>query len=258
MNSVELKTILDLHEKWLNNEPDGEKADLRWADLRLADLSRTNLHGADLTGANLRAANLRWADLSEARLCDAELCGANLYMTNLIKADLNGADLRFANIYGTDLNYACLSFADLSRTNLHRANLIGADLRCANLHDTNLYMTNLIDVKNMNFPISCPEKGSFIGFKKANGLIIELEIPSDALRSSATSRKCRCSKAKVISITNLDGSPSGVTSIPSSWDGNFIYSIGDIVEVADFDTNRWNECAPGIHFFITRQEAVNY
>ena len=25
-----------------------------------------------------------------------------------------------------------------------------------------------------------------------------------------------------------------------------------------FDTNRWNECAPGIHFFITRQEAVNY
>ena len=258
MNSVELKTILDLHKKWLNNEPDGEKADLRWADLRLADLSRTNLHGADLTGANLRAANLRWADLSEARLCDAELCGANLYMTNLIKADLNGADLRFTNIYGTDLNDACLCFADLSRADLHRANLIGADLRCANLHDTNLYMANLIDAKNIDFPISCPEKGSFIGFKKANGLIIELEIPSDALRSSATTRKCRCSKAKVISITNLDGSPSGVTSIPSSWDGNFIYSIGDIVEVADFDTNRWNECAPGIHFFITRQEAVNY
>ena len=258
MNSVELKNILDLHEKWINGEPDGKKADLRWADLRLADLSRTDLHGADLTGANLRAANLRWADLSEACLCDAELCGANLYMTNLIKANLNGTDLRFARIYGTDLNYACLSFADLSRANLHRANLIGADLRCANLHDTNLYMANLIDAKNIDFPISCPEKGSFIGFKKANGLIIELEIPSDALRSSATTRKCRCSKAKVISITNLDGSPSGVTSIPSSWDGNFVYSIGDIVEVADFDTNRWNECAPGIHFFITRQEAVNY
>ena len=258
MNSVELKNILDLHEKWINGEPDGKKADLRWADLRLADLSRADLHGADLTGANLRAANLRWADLSEACLCYAELSGANLYMTNLIKADLNGVDLRFANIYGTDLNYACLSFADLSRTSLHRANLIGADLHCANLHDANLYMTNLIDAKNIDFPISCPEKGSFIGFKKANDLIIELEIPSDALRSSATTRKCRCSKAKVISITNLDGSPSGVTSIPSSRDGNFIYSIGDIVEVKDFDTNRWNECAPGIHFFITRQEAVNY
>ena len=253
MNSVELKNILDLHEKWLNNEPDGKKADLRWADLRLADLSRTNLHGADLSGADLSGANLREANLSEACLRNAELCGANLYMTNLIKADLNLADLRFANIYGTDLNDACLSFADLSRTNLH-----GADLTGANLREANLRWADLSDAKNIDFPISCPEKGSFIGFKKANGLIIELEIPSDALRSSATTRKCRCSKAKVISITNLDGSPSGVTSIPSSWDGNFIYSIGDIVEVADFDTNRWNECAPGIHFFITRQEAVNY
>ena len=258
MNSVELKTILDLHEKWLNGKPDGKKADLRWADLRLANLSGADLHGANLSGADLRSANLRWADLSEACLCDADLWGADIYRTNLIKADLNGANLCVANMYGSDLNYACLSFADLRRTNLHRANLFGADLRCADLHGARVDMTNLIDAKNVNFPILCPEKGSFIGFKKANGLIVELEILSDALRSSATTRKCRCSKAKVISITNLDGSPSGIASIPSSYDSNFIYTIGDIVEVADFDTNRWNECAPGIHFFITRQEAVNY
>lgn len=25
-----------------------------------------------------------------------------------------------------------------------------------------------------------------------------------------------------------------------------------------FDDNRWKECAPGIHCFITRNEAVNY
>ena len=258
MNSVELKTILDLHAKWLNGEPDGKKADLRWADLRLANLSWANLHGADLTGANLRSANLRWTDLSEACLCDADFFGADIYRTNLIKADLNGANLRFANMYGADLNYACLTFADLRLANLHRANLIGADLRCADLNGAKVDMTNIIDAKNIDFPILCPEKGSFIGFKKANGLIVELEILSDALRSSATTRKCRCSKAKVVSITNLDGSPSGIASIPSGYDCNFIYTIGDIVEVADFDTNRWNECAPGIHFFITRQEAVNY
>ena len=258
MNSVELKTILDLHEKWLNGEPDGKKADLRWADLRLANLSGADLHGADLTGANLRAASLRWTDLSEACLCYADFCGADIYRANLIKADLNGADLRLADLSGADLNYARLIFADLSRANLNRANLIGADLRCADLNGAIVDMTNLIDVKNLDFPILCPEKGSFIGFKKANGLIVELEIPSDALRSSATTRKCRCSKAKVISITNLDGSPSVVASIPSSGDSNFIYAVGDTIEVADFDTNRWNDCAPGIHFFITRQEAVNY
>ena len=253
MNSEELKTILDLHTKWIRKEPDGKRADLRFANL-----SGVDLHGADLTGADLTGANLRYADLSEACLCDALLCGANIYGASLIKANLDWADLSSANLYGADLNYACFSFADLSRTNLHRANFVGADLSCADLSDSWLYMTNLIDAKNIDFPISCPEKGSFIGFKKANGLIVELEIPSDALRSSATSRKCRCSKAKVISITNLDGSSSDVTSIPSSWDSNFIYRIGDIIEVADFDTNRWNECAPGIHFFITRQEAVNY
>ena len=258
MNSVELKTILDLHEKWIRKEPDGKRADLSWRDLRFANLSGVDLHGADLSCADLTGANLRFADLSEACLCDAILSGANIYRASLIKANLDGADLSSANLYGADLNYACFSFADLSRTNLHKANFVVADLSCADLSDSWLYMTNLIDAKNIDFPISCPEKGSFIGFKKANGLIVELEIPSDALRSSATTRKCRCSKAKVISITNPDGSPSNVTSIPSSWDSNFVYRIGDIVEVADFDTNRWNECAPGIHFFITRQEAVNY
>ena len=213
MNSVELKSILNLHEKWLIKEPDGKRANLYMADLRGADLSGVYLSGAKLSGADLRFANLS---------------GADLHGADLTGADLRGADLSGADLTGADLSEACI------------------------------YMTNLIDAKNVDFPISCPEKGSFIGFKKANRLIVELEIPSDALRSSATTRKCRCSKAKVISITNPDGSPSNVTSIPSSWDSNFIYRIGDIVEVTDFDTNRWNECAPGIHFFITRQEAVNY
>lgn len=43
MTKEELKEILDSHKKWLNDEPDGKKADLRGADLCGA-----NLHGADL------------------------------------------------------------------------------------------------------------------------------------------------------------------------------------------------------------------
>ena len=95
---------------------------------------------------------------------------------------------------------------DGQRANLQGANLWGADLRRANLQGA----------KNVNYPIACPEKGSFTGFKKANGYIVELLIPDDALRSSATSRKCRCSKAKVMSITKFDGSSCDVTSIPSN------------------------------------------
>ena len=174
-------------------------------------------------------ADLRWTDLCGANLSRADLCGANLYC-----ADLRGADL-------------------------YRANLSRADLRGADLREADLYKADLRGAKNVNCPLTCPEKGSFIGFKKVRGnYIVELEILADAMRSSATGRKCRCSKAKVVSITNPDGSKAEETSARSGRDLNFIYSVGEVVEVKDFDTNRWNECAPGIHFFITRQEAVDY
>ena len=258
MNSVELKSILDLHEKWLIKEPDGKRANLYMADLRGADLSGAYLSASDINGADLSGADLSGADLSGADLSGADLSGSNLCRTNLSCTYLYMANLSRTILSYSDLSNADLCCADLSASDINEADLSGADLSGADLRGADLSGADISGAKNINCPISCPEKGSFIGFKKANGLIVELEIPSDALRSSATTRKCRCSKAKVISITNPDGSPSNVTSIPSSWDGNFVYRIGDIVEVADFDTNRWNECAPGIHFFITRQEAVNY
>ena len=168
------------------------------------------------------------------------------------------ADLSDADLCDADLSYANLSYANLSGANLCDANLCDADLRGANLRGAK----NVDEVKwNMYttfYPLQCPETGSFIGYKKASGYIIELEICADAKRSSATSRKCRCSKAKVLGITNLDGSVSGLREIGSNYNKNFIYHIGETVEVPDFDENRWNECAPGIHFFITREEAVKY
>ena len=89
--------------------------------------------------------------------------------------------------------------------------------------------------------------------------IVELEIPEDAIRvSSSSSRKCRCSKAKVISITNLDGSPADVKTVYSSFDKEFAYTVGKTVSVDNFNINWWEVCASGIHFFITRQEAVDY
>lgn len=108
------------------------------------------------------------------------------------------------------------------------------------------------------YPLQCPESGAYIGYKKArSGLVVELEIAPDAMRSSATSRKCRASKAKVLSITDVDGNPAG-NSVASKYDNSFVYTVGETVEVKNFDENRWNECAPGIHHFITRQEAVMY
>ena len=119
-----------------------------------------------------------------------------------------------------------------------RADLSGADLSGADLSGADL-------------------SGAYIGYKKARGLIVELEITADALRSSATSRKCRASKAKVLSITDVDGNPAG-EQVESDYSRDFVYIVGETVEVRNFDVNRWNECAPGIHHFITREEAVKY
>ena len=154
---------------------------------------------------------------------------------------------------------ADLSEVDLRRANLSGADLYEADLRRANLSGANLSGANLSGAENLNLPIACPEEGSFIGFKKClNELIVKLEIPADALRCSATGRKCRCSKAKVLSITNADGSDANIDAVASEYDKNFIYKVGETVEVCSFNTDRWNECSAGIHFFVTRQEAVDY
>ena len=135
-------------------------------------------------------------------------------------------------------------WSEKDRANLREANLRGADLRGA---------------ENIPFiPYACPDFGIFIGFKKASGYIVVLEIPEDARRLSATGRKCRCDKAKVLHIQNLDGMQANIEAVTSNHDPSFIYRVGELVSVDDFDEDRWNECSTGIHFFINRQEAVEY
>ena len=272
---MDLKKILDEHLLWLNGEG-GSRADLRGAnlsnaDLRDANLSNADLRDADLRGANLRCANLSNADLSDADLRDADLRGANLRCANLRDANLRGANLSNADLRDADLRDAYLRDANLRDADLRDADLHGANLRCANLSNADLRCANLsnadlseasIDQMMWNiytvfYPLQCPESGSYIGYKKASGLVVELEIPADARRSSATSRKCRASKAKVLSITDINGNPAG-GQVKSNYDPNFVYAIGETVEVTDFDDNRWNECSTGIHHFITRAEAVIY
>ncbi len=221
-------------------------ADLRDADLCGADLRGSNLRCADLCGADLRGSNLRCANL-----CDADLYGADLRGADLRGADLRGADLRDAN-----LRDANLRDADLRGANLYGADLCDANLRDANLRDADLRGADLRDAKGCY--LSCPTEGSFIGWKKASGHIVKLRIPEDARRSSATGHKCRCDKAYVMEIQNMDGTKATEDTVRSDHDKNFVYTVGATVEVPDFDDNRWSECAPGIHFFIDRRAAVEY
>ena len=203
----------------------------------------------------------RCANLCDANLCGADLRGADLYGADLYGADLYGADLCSTDLRSTDLRDADLRCANLCDADLRGANLYGADLRStdlrgANLRSTDLRGANLSDAKGCY--LSCPTEGSFIGWKKASGHIVKLRIPEDARRSSATGHKCRCDKAYVMEIQNMDGTKATEDTVRSDHDKNFVYTVGATVEVPDFDDNRWSECAPGIHFFIDRREAVEY
>ena len=271
-----LNKILEEHKHWIDEDCknwEEMRADLHNADLSGADLSGADLHNADLRGADLRNADLRGADLSGANLLNAYLSGANLLNAYLRGADLRGADLSGAcllnaNLSGANLHNAYLRGADLSGAylsgaDLHNADLSGAYLRGADLSGAYLSGADLRSAKNVPYiPMVCPEEGDFIGWKKAEGnkdkVIVKLRIPSDAKRSSATTRKCRCSKAEVIAIYNLDGTEEGETTCHSDYDNSFIYEVGKTVEVTNFSEDRWSECAKGIHFFINRQEAIDY
>lgn len=293
ITAEELKTILKNHRHWLNRDCTGwekmranlyeadlhgadlsdaslTEAILAYSDLSDADLSGATLDGADLTGAILRHADLDRANLLCANMYKADLREANLKSTYMRDANLHGAYLTEANLCYANLRRANLAFAtlagarliraDLSMANLYDANLYGADLICCNIDwGTNLNHADLAEAKNVPYiPMTCPEEGSFIGWKKADGKIVCLEVPEDAKRSSAMGRKCRCSKAKVLTITHINGDRYEFAEVSSYFDSSFKYKVGEMVSVDDFDENRWNECSTGIHFFMNRKEAVLY
>lgn len=175
---------------------------------------------------------------ADVRAAVVEAVGA---AANLRDADLRGADLRAANLGGANL-----SDADLGGANLRGANLRGADLYGAQ---------NVPDYVAAQTTVAPPE-GPIIGWKKTQEGIVKLRVPAEAQRSNATGRKCRASEAKVLAIYTTDGSE--ITEAHSTYDPNFVYQVGETVRPDSYDPDRWNECAPGIHFYITREEAEGH
>ena len=156
---------------------------------------------------------------------------------------------------------AYLSGAYLSGADLSRADLSGADLSRAKNAELAMAMTvvvpegEIIGWKKamMASPSKVCERGRKIVYGRA---LVKLRIPADAARSNASGRKCRASKAEVLDIEPLCSAPEGAICC-SMHDMGFEYSVGDTAKPREpFDPDRWNECASGIHFFITREEAL--
>lgn len=202
---------------------------------------RIDASSISLNGENLRDRVFENIDFSYAEFEEADLTGA-LFRN----CDLTEAAMRNAKCVST--RFICTKFndAEMNGADFYKAVFVESD------PDMGIYSWNTRGL----VPV-CPTEGEFIAWKVADECIIKLRIPADARRSSGTNRKCRCDKAEVLSINHIwEGTP--VDAVCSDYDSQFTYRVGCMVEEPGFDTDRWNVCAPGIHFFMSRREAESY
>lgn len=268
INGETLEEILENHLHWLKRDVDG------WKKMR------ANLDDADISNTDLRFVNLKYASLNDVNfyksdLREADLCRASLQHTNLSYADFREATLNDAYIANSNLTYADFGDANFVGAYLSHSNLTKADFQMVNfawanfrscvfydtdLRDCNFMYANLRGSEYVSYiPFQCPSDGAFIGWKKVNNVLIKLEIPADAKRSSATTNKCRCDKAKVLGFyDSLGVNELDMTELVNDKYEKCRYVKGEMVYPDYFDEDRWNECSHGIHFFINKQDAINY
>lgn len=229
-------TIEELKDK-LNVREKNTTLVLREIQLENADLSEWKLNNVDFSLSVFRNVCFDRADLSHSAIVNALFDSCTFRETNFRHANMKGAALRYDDLSGADI---C------------GANLFSAVLEHANLEGIRS------DEETKFFRLYCPETGPFLGYKKCfNNRLVQLLIPADAKRTSATLNSCRCSKAKVLTIKSFDYSEE----FDEAWslvDENFVYRKGQWVEVPDFNEDRWMDSTTGIHFWLTREEALAY
>jgi uncharacterized protein YjbI with pentapeptide repeats len=203
------------------------------------------------------------ADLSFANLQCAYMYSASFYNTNLYGANFDSAVI----------TQSCFYYSKCKEVSFVDARIFDSAFKYTSLESATIsYKTRCVDIDikdesmiNYNAcSLACPSHGSFIAWKFArlrdnlDRILVKLEIPEDAQRSSSTTNMCRASKAKVLEVENLCGDKlSDDTEIVSDFDPGFTYKVGDIIEPdRPFDNNRWHGCASGIHFFIDKRDAI--
>lgn len=264
-----LKEIMASHAKWLDNKYGGTRASFRdvtfeglFKNFDFSQVSFKNVKADYATFENCKFNNadfnncyFKQANFDNCEFVDCETDNdVSFYGAGFDKCNFNDAHLFEANF--------CEAYFD--KCTFVKANLNSADFRNAELSECDL--TDICyDELTAGIALACPEQGPFVAFKKAhlyNGdrCIVKLYVPAEAERSSATTRKCRVSKAKVVAVYKMEGgiyTPVQQNAY-SNHTNSFVYKLGSTVSVKNFDKNRWNECSTGIHCFITKREAALY
>ena len=215
------------------------------------------------TNCNFNNCYLRYAVFLGCSFYDCNFEYSETDCCSFFNVDFHSCNFLKATFWADNTFFNC-SFEECDMAFAHFSNKMenGCNIEiynCKNLEEAHL----------PHFSMACPTEGDFIGWKKAyvcdndkgEGVeigLVKLLIPASAQRSSAYSKKCRCDKAKVLSITDLKGEREYKFAY-SMCDISFEYRVGKYVEPKyRFCPDRFDECASGIHFFIDKQDAINY
>lgn len=240
LTQEELNRIIEDHAHYLAKDCED------WYRL-YAHLHDVDASGLDFSNMDLRDACMSYSVFDGANFANCNLYGADMSDSTFKHANLNNSDMTNADIRGSKFTYADMSFSIITNAMYDEVTAF----ECADM--------NMVEGVP---PLQCPQSGSFIGYKKAltennATLLITLEIPEDAFRSSNTSTLCRCSKARIIDARTYNNKSVYKSDIHSIYNSSYKYKVGDVLSVDDFDTNRWNN-TQGIYFYCSRAEALNY
>ena len=131
-----------------------------------------------------------------------------------------------------------------------RADLSRAVLRDADLRDAVLICAVLLP----DFQI--PQEGALVVWKAVAGGIAKIEVPAEAKRTACLiNRKCRAEFVRTLDII-VGG--EAVQSAPGKHDSSVVYRVGEITQPDSYDDNPAVDCTHGIHFFLTKEEAMRW
>ena len=213
-------------------------------DMKHTIFDGLNLSGRDMTGLDLSRATFQDCDLNGTDFSGSKMDNVAFYRNDLRGMKLRGCLARGCSFRGQDMEGIDLS----------GANIYSSVLEDAVNQDKVLY-----DDATKWYKMSCPEEGPFVAWKCCTDLrVVMLLVPADAKRCMATMETGRVSKAKVLTIKSIDETES-FSWAQSTVDPDFYYEAGKWIEPANgFQEDRWKDSSPGIHFFLERQQCIDY
>ena len=245
------QTILTYDDEIIDLKTAISEAVSRGVDFSYVDFYRQDVSGTDFHRANLFSANFREATAMTCNFRETTLNNANFDLAVADESDFYGSSLRMVSFFRTKLDKTNFSYADLGNSNLLEASL----------YKSTLYGAGLGDAKNIPFIPTWLPVESFIGWVKVIGeeesYIVKIKILKDSKRTRGVGDICRCDKALVLEIQDIEGHRLEIQEIEYiDKHSVLVFKVGEITECEEWYPGRWNDCKAGITFFIDRQSAV--